>query len=75
MSDFTCWNCGGPTEYDGDGYWYCPKCKESFFEGEDEDGDFIDGISVEDAALIWVSHGKDEDYTCGYSEEELEDAL
>lgn len=32
-------------------------------------------ISVEEAALIWASHGKDEDYTFGYTEEELEDAL
>ena len=28
-----------------------------------------------DAALIWMSNGKDEDYTFGYTEEELEDAL
>lgn len=32
-------------------------------------------LSVYDAALIWASHGKDEDYMFGYSEEELEDAL
>lgn len=32
-------------------------------------------LSVYDAALIWLSNGKDEDYTFGYSEEELEDAL
>ena len=32
-------------------------------------------ISVYDAALIWMSNGTDEDYTFGYSEEELEDAL
>jgi hypothetical protein len=25
--------------------------------------------------LIWLSHGKDEDYTFGYSEDELEEAL
>jgi len=34
-----------------------------------------DMISVYDAALIWASNGKDEDYTFGYSEEELENAL
>ena len=34
-----------------------------------------EALSVYDAALIWASHGKDEDYTFGYSEEELEDAL
>lgn len=28
-----------------------------------------------EAASIWASNGKDEDYTFGYTEEELEDAL
>ena len=40
-----------------------------------EDRDSGEGLSVYDAALIWASHGRDEDYTFGYSEEELEDAL
>lgn len=34
-----------------------------------------ESLSVFDAAMIWASNGKDEDYTFGYSEEELEDAL
>lgn len=38
----------------------------------DEDGS--ERISVWDAADIWRSHGKDEDYMFGYTEEELEDA-
>ncbi len=37
--------------------------------------DDSEGLSVYDAALIWLSNGKDEDYTFGYSEDELEDAL
>lgn len=37
--------------------------------------DTNEAISVYDAALIWASHGKDEDYTFGYSEDELENAL
>lgn len=41
----------------------------------DYDDDEEESISVYDAALIWASNGKDEDYTFGYSEEELEDAL
>ncbi|MCM1538748.1 MAG: hypothetical protein NC254_10160 [bacterium] len=48
------------------------------FENEDEFGeDEDDGerLSLYDAALIWASNGKDEDYTFGYSENELEDAL
>lgn len=32
-------------------------------------------ISAYEAALIWQSNGKDEDYMFGYTEEELEDAL
>ncbi|AGL88593.1 hypothetical protein LBFF_0687 [Limosilactobacillus fermentum F-6] len=34
-----------------------------------------ESIDVCDAALIWQSNGKDEDYTFGYSEAELEAAL
>ncbi|MCR5479104.1 MAG: hypothetical protein K6F27_04500 [Ruminococcus sp.] len=33
-----------------------------------------DGLSVYEAAEIWASNGKDEDYTFGYSEYELEKA-
>lgn len=40
-----------------------------------EDRDYGEAISVDDAAQIWASHGKDEDYTFGYTEEELENAL
>lgn len=32
-----------------------------------------EALSPDDAALIWGSKGKDEDYTFDYSEEELED--
>ena len=41
----------------------------------DDDDDEGESLSVYDAALIWMSNGKDEDYTFGYSEEELEEAL
>ena len=34
-----------------------------------------ESLSVYEAAEIWASHGKDEDYMFGYSEEELEEAL
>lgn len=37
--------------------------------GDDE------SLSVYDAAQIWASNGMDEDYTFGYSEGELRDAL
>lgn len=39
---------------------------------EDDDSECID---VEDAADIWMSSGKDEDYMFGYTQEELEAAL
>ena len=51
----------------------------AFFDFIKKDNDFEEeydeSISVWDAAEIWASNGKDEDYTFGYSEEELEDAL
>lgn len=40
--------------------------------GEDNDSD--EGLNVWDAADIWSSSGEDEDYTFGYSEDELRDA-
>ena len=51
---------------------------EYFSQDDDYDDDYDDddeSISVYDAALIWASHGKDEDYTFGYSERELKKAL
>ena len=40
----------------------------------DEEDD-SERLSVWDAAEIWASNGKNEDYMFGYTEEELEDAL
>ena len=59
---------------------YTDSNYEADFENDEdyEDDDYDDddeGISVYDAAEIWLSNGKDEDYMFGYSEEELEDAL
>ena len=42
---------------------------------DEDDDDDDESLDVYDAALIWMSNGKDEDYTFGYTEEELEDAL
>ena len=39
------------------------------------DDDDSEALSVYEAASIWASNGKYEDYTFGYTEEELEDAL
>ena len=54
---------------------FMDKYRELYDESED---DYIQGgerLGVYEAALIWISHGKDEDYMFGYSEEELEAAL
>lgn len=72
-----CPDCGHRMRrvYDSWGTWdgstyQCDYCAN---DGDDEyDGE---GLSVYDAAEIWASHGKDEDYTFGFSEDELEDAL
>lgn len=37
--------------------------------------EFDESLDVYDAADIWLSNGMDEDYTFGYSEEELRRAL
>lgn len=50
----------------------CPWCINGSDDDDDDDGE---GLSVYDAALIWLSRGMDEDDRFGYSEEELERAL
>lgn len=50
---------------------WCKECRAANNFSEDESS----GLSVYEAAEIWASNGKDEDYTFGYTEEELEDAL
>lgn len=39
-------------------------------DGDDDEAD-AEAMSVEDAALIWMSRGMDEDYSFGYSYDEL----
>lgn len=55
---------------------YCENCSYGLEDEESEDDDDDDGesLSVYDAAQMWLSSGKDEDYTFGYSIKELEDA-
>ena len=52
--------------WDGETY----ECRFCNYDDDDDD-DEHDGLSVYDAAAIWASHGKDEDYMFDYSEEEL----
>lgn len=59
----------------------CSECALDCFyakydDDDDDDGEHGgNGLSLEDAALIYASNGCDEDYTYGYSEDELEDYL
>ena len=55
-------------DWDGESYT-CEYCARNDNQSDSE------SMSVYDAAQIWLSNGKDEDYTFGYSEEELENAL
>lgn len=78
MANYTCDECGTEMEL----IWeenkvICPNCGcwEEISDEEMEDFDGPESLNVYDAALIWASHGKDEDYMFGYSEEELEAAL
>lgn len=49
--------------------------EEVEYDYDEYDDECDEYLSVYDAALIWRSNGEDEDYTFGYSEEELRDAL
>lgn len=73
----SCSYCGEPLRKK---YVFSDTCCENincpdFYGNKDDDINEDEALSVYDAALIWASNGKDEDYTFGYSEEELEDAL
>ena len=50
------------------------ECDDEEYEDDDNE-DNSESLSVYEAAQIWASHGKDEDYTFGFTEDELEDAL
>lgn len=51
------------------------KEDDEYMDYDEDKFDDSEAISVDEAALIWASNGKDEDYTYGYSEDELEQAL
>lgn len=52
---------------------YCGACHYGLDDGDDAGDGGV--LNVQDAAQIWASHGKDEDYMFGYTSEELEAAL
>ena len=65
----------GEMEYKGGGDFECPVCGFTYHDDDYDDDGSGERLSVYDAALIWRSKGKDEDYMFGYTEDELEDAL
>lgn len=65
--EWTCTECGYLNDVSNNNIW-----NDDYHENDEE---CEEKLNVYDAALIWASNGKDEDYTFGYSEEELEDAL
>lgn len=85
--DWYCDECGAymnsqPGFTTEDDEWECTECgyvndvsEDNIRYDNDEENDDSERISVDDAALIWASNGKNEDYMFGYTEEELEDAL
>ena len=85
--DWYCDECGAymnsqPGFTTEDDEWKCTECgyvndvsEDNIRYDADDENDDSERISVDDAAVIWASNGKDEDYMFGYTEEELEDAL
>jgi chromosome segregation ATPase len=63
--------CTRIDEVEGDFERARAEADEDLFGADDDHGYTDERLSVEDAALIWLSNGMDEDYTCGYSESEL----
>ena len=47
---------------------WCRECRSAASSSHE-------GVNKYEAAVIWASHGCDEDYTFGYTEEELEEEL
>lgn len=82
MGSICCGECNAELELDLDlREMICPNCGCTFTADDDDiahwDGEYTsrERLDVYEAALIWASKGKDEDYTFGYSEVELENAL
>lgn len=78
-----CNACGKANlDYEGAGMWRCPKCGDlvqilglGMPDEPDPNCGNEDGLNIWDAADIWASSGKDDDYDFGYSKDELENAL
>lgn len=68
-------NGHGQMDYKGNGNYECSVCGFEYHD-DDFDNDYSDErLPIDEAAAIWVSHGKDEDYMFGYTKKQLEKAL
>ena len=79
---WVCDKCYGEMEYEHEEKNYnrvhCPRCGETWYVDDNDEyinENYSNNSDIYDIALAWASHGKDEEYTFGYSEEELEEAL
>lgn len=82
MGSLCCGECDTELELDrANRKLVCPNCGCTFDADADDIADWDgeecsdESLSVYEAAQIWASHGKDEDYMFGYSESELQNAL
>lgn len=78
-----CIVCGGQLKQTDPRSWDCLDCGAELYKGNDgevavvgnhsvdDDEDSSESLSVWDAADIYLSHGCDEDYSFGYTHEEL----
>ncbi len=64
----------GKLGYQGSGNYECPVCGLTYHDNDYDNEDTGEMLSVYDAALVWRSKGKDEDYMFGYTEDELKNA-
>ncbi len=83
----SCGRCGGSTRRsyaaNGDVVYWCDKCEVGTViagmydagDFEEDENEYDESLSIEEAANIWMSNGQDSDYTFGYTEEELREAL
>lgn len=55
---------------------HCLRCGSKWFiDDNEQELEIEETIEIEDAALLWSVHGKNNKYLFGYTEEELEKIL
>lgn len=72
---WTCEECGYENDVTEDNIIDDDNYDYDLDDDDNDDYDNDEKLFVDEAVEIWFSYGKDEDYTFGYTEEELEDAL